>query len=432
MGTVLHAQPEELRLQQALSARERVPVVVILREPSAPRTARAQRALQIAELRERVLLVLAPGDLELHHSWTSVRGFAGDVSAAGLEKLTAHPDVEQVGLDRGGSSTLAQSSRLVGAHLARATGFLGQGVTVAVLDTGVERDHIDLSDDIVAEHCFCRNENGTGCCPNGGTSQSGTGAATDDNGHGTHVTGIITSAGRFTPRGIAPAAKIVSIKVIDRHGDFEASAQVVSGLDWILSTRDDVDVVNMSLGTFARFGGNCGGATAFTRAYRDAIDTLRSRGIPVFASSGNDASSDQMDAPGCVLNAISVGAVFDADLGSVDAAGCRTQSGPDVIACFSNASPALDILAPGAPVRSAWLNDGTKTFYGTSQATAIASGAAALLLSANPALRAKAIEDLLKATGVPTGDPRNGSVYPRIDVWAAIQAVAPSTSSDVP
>jgi len=302
---------------------------------------------------------------------------------------------------------------------------LGAGVTVAVLDTGVDRNHIDLNGDVIAESCFCVNADGAGCCPDGSIIQLGTGAARDDNGHGTLLTGIITSEGKFTPRGIAPLAKIVSVKVLDRNGEANRISQVVAALDWILTFRQDVQVVNMSLGTQALWGGNCGGANAVTIAFRDGINALRERGVAVFASSGNEGSSGAMSVPACVLNAISVGAVYDDDVGTQQVAGCRTRTGRDVVACFSNASDTLDLLAPGAPIRSAWPGNATATGSGTSAAAAIAAGAAALLLSANPRLDPAAIEDALKQTGVPTADPRNGLVYPRIDVLGAVQFVAP-------
>ncbi len=416
-----------VQIARELIDHESVPVVVMLRETAAPRTALEARAAEIISIRDRVLGRLAPGDFEIHHVWSAISGFAGGVTAAGLQKLAANPDVIQIDLDVGGGGALGQTSRLIGADLVRSMGITGQGVTVAVLDSGIARDHADLRDDNIAEHCFCRNANGTGCCPNGSTSQSGTGAAKDDSGHGTHVTGIITSAGLNAPRGIAPNAKIVSVKVLDHNGRFNASAQVVSGLDWIISSRPEVQVVNLSLVTDARFGGNCGGTTAYTRAFRDAINTLRARGVPVFAASGNDQSSKDMGAPGCVRDTISVGAVFDSDVGLVNVLGCKTKTGADVIACFSNASPTLDILAPGAPVRSAWLKNGSKTYYGTSQATAVASGAAALMLSVNPGLTAVEIENVLEQTGVPTADPRNGRVYPRIDVFNAVEEVSAPT-----
>ena len=103
---------------------------------------------------------------------------------------------------------------------------------------------------------------GNGCCPNGQTTQSGAGAAEDDNGHGTNVSGIITANGVVAPEGSAPEAGIVAVKVLDSSNGFCCTSDVIAALDWIFANRPDVDVVNMSLGTNVRFAGHCDAATS--------------------------------------------------------------------------------------------------------------------------------------------------------------------------
>jgi hypothetical protein len=146
-----------------------------------------------------------------------------------LEQANGRSDVRRVDLDVGGSGHLAQSVPLIQADKVHALGFTGRGVTVAVLDSGLATTHPDLSDALLSEQCFCTNADGTGCCPDGSTQQSGPGSAEDDQGHGTNVTGIITSAGRIAPVGVAPDAGIVAVKVIDSQGRFASSAQVSPG-----------------------------------------------------------------------------------------------------------------------------------------------------------------------------------------------------------
>lgn len=161
-------------------------------------------------------------------------------------------------------------------------GFRGQGVTVAVLDTGIDTNGVDLEGDIVAQQCFCENENGSGCCPNGNSVQSGNGSAENDNGHGTNISGIITSDGFIAPVGIAPDAKIVAVKVLDNTNSFSNTAQIISGLEWVLMNRPDVDVINMSLGTSTLFGEVCDNVTAFNMALEEGHSNFsRQRGCCV-------------------------------------------------------------------------------------------------------------------------------------------------------
>src|SRR4029453_7428429 len=189
-------------------------------------------------------------------------------------------------------------------------------------------------------------------------------------------------------------------------------------------TQPDVRVVNMSLGTSALFSGACDTATAFTMAFAAAIDTLKSRGVTVFASSGNNGSTTQMPAPACVANTVSVGAVYDTNVGAVTFLGCADPTtAADQVTCFTTSPPTLDLLAPGALITSTGLGGSTSTFVGTSQASPHAAGAAAVLLEVNPALTPDQIETTLKMTGVSVTDAKNGLAFPRIDLLDAVQAV---------
>src|SRR4029077_1771890 len=140
-------------------------------------------------------------------------------------------------------------------------------------------------------------------------------------------------------------------------------------LDWVIDNHPEVRAVNMSLGTDALYAGYCDSATASTMAFASGINTLRARGTLTVVSSGKEASTNGMGAPACVQNAISVGAVYDANVGSVTIFGCtRAPTTADHITCFSNSNSALDLLAPGAVITSDWLRGGLSSFYGTSQA----------------------------------------------------------------
>ncbi|HEY5611861.1 MAG TPA: S8 family serine peptidase [Thermoanaerobaculia bacterium] len=412
-------------VRSALTSSDRVRVIISLREPE--RSPRKPGAW-IAEVRAEQDDVLArrhPDSFALLERWDAIPAIAAEIGAREIESLHSDPDVLKVDLDEGGSGGLAQSIPLIKGDLVRGRGFTGRGVVVAVLDTGIDTTHPDLHDAIVAEQCFCRNSNGTGCCPNGLTEQSGPGAGADDHGHGTNVSGIIASSGQVAPMGVAPGVKLVAVKVMDRFNSFNASSQIVSGLNWLIMNRPDVRVVNMSLGTNARYTGACDNVTAFTQAFASAINTLRNRGVIVFASTGNDQSPIDIEAPACIEKTVAVAAVYDSNVGQSTAFCTDATTAPDKVTCFSNTSATLDLLAPGAPITSSGRGGRTSTFHGTSQASPHAAAAAAVLLEINALLTPDQIEDAIESTGIPVVDARNGLAFPRLDLDAAARLVTP-------
>ena len=304
---------------------------------------------------------------------------------------------------------------MIQASEAHALGFTGKGVVVAVLDTGINRNHPDLSDGIVDEACFCE-----GCCRSGASTDSGPGSAFDDDGHGTNVSGIIMSPGRVAPVGVAPDSFILAIRVLGPTGG--TTERIVSGLDAIVGTS--IKVVNMSLGG-GRFTTVCDNADASTMLYGRAIAALRAQGTVTFVASGNDNFTDAVARPACINAAVAVGAVYDDSLGWQGwATGCAdTTTRADQVTCFSNSSPLVELLAPGSQITSAGLGAGTLTESGTSQATPHAAGAAAVLLEANPGLSPDQIVSALKETGAAVTDSKNGLTLPRINLKAALDRV---------
>jgi subtilisin family serine protease len=410
------------RVVDELRLRPRVRVIVALREPTAPATDLTLRNAEVGAIQGNVLEGLRPGDFLLTHRWQSLNAFAGDVTSAGLRALADDPDVLMVDVDPPAYADLAESAALIRADQVRGAGTTGRGVVVAVLDTGVDTHHADIRDSLIAEECFCTSPSGAGCCPNGSAQQSGPGAAEDDQGHGTNVTGIITSDGRVAPMGIAPDAQIVVVKVLDKTGA-GTSTSILSGLDFVINQHPEVKVVNLSLGLANLFPGSCDSAASFTTAFAAAVNTLRGRGAVFFASSGNNGSTSQIAVPACIGNAIAVGAVYKADAGTISFGCTDATTAADRIPCFSNSDSQVDVLAPGAPVTSAGIGGGVSTFVGTSQACPVAAGVAALMLSAHPGLSPDALEAALKNTGVTVIDPRNGLSFRRIDAKGAVDAV---------
>ncbi|MCU0242019.1 MAG: S8 family serine peptidase [Vicinamibacteria bacterium] len=405
-------------VRAAVRAGGRARVVVALREPLVNATSAAERERAIAVLSSEVLAQLTPGDFQLTAQFRSVSALAGHLTANGLDVLATHPEVVRIDLDVPVHATLAESTRVIGADQAHNLQHTGRGVAVAVLDTGVQGDHPDLKDHVVNEQCYCTRSDNSGCCPNGSTQQSGAGAARDDNGHGTNVAGIITA-----PLGVAPEAEIVALKVLAQDGSAASVSQIITGMDYILTQRPEVKVVNLSLATTQLFEGPCDNAAAYTIAFASAINGLRQRGALTFVSSGNDGSATKVGAPGCVSTAITVGAVYDADFGPLSFGCVDATTAADKVACFSNGGINVDVLAPGGAITSSGLNSGQSTYVGTSQAAPHAAGVAALLLGAKPGLTPDQIEAAMKSTGRAIVDGRNGQTYPRVDALAALQAV---------
>ena len=401
----------------ALEVTPRVRVLVALREPTTSVSALTERMAEVEATQAGVLERLAADDFHLTNRWDTISAVAGDVTPRGLLDLARDPDVLRVDLDEPVFAATAESASLIRADEVQNQGVTGRGVVVAVLDTGVERSHPDLASSIVDEHCFCAS-----CCPGGGSEASGQGSAADDNGHGTNVTGIITSDGLVAPRGIAPDADIVAIKILDRTGA-GTTTQIISGFDYVLKSRPEVKVVNLSLGSATLFSGTCDSAAYFTTALAQAIGALKARGTITFASTLNNGSASQIGVPACISSAMAVGAVYDADGGTVSFGCTDATSRRDEVPCFSNSSSKVEVLAPGAPITSCGIGGGTSTFLGTSQASPHAAAAAALLLSANPALSPDAIKNALHNTGRPVTDAKNGLAIPRIDVKAALDSL---------
>ena len=395
----------DAHVERALARGGRTEVFVMLRAPAvlSRRDVRARRRM-IDERRAPVLAVLPAADVEVLDTLTLVSGFSAMVTPAGLAALRAQPDVLTVDAMQYGSGALAQSVPQIRADAVHNRDDLGQGVTVAVLDTGVDPSHPDLVGSIVGEQCFCSGN----CCPDGSSVASGPGSAFTTYVHGIHVTGIIVSKGIVAPEGVAPGAKVVAVKVLNDQNR-GSLLDWIRGLEWIATARPDVQAINMSLVSDAVFPDYCDHADdgGFNMAFAQMITLLRSRGVLTFVAAGNTGEVGAMASPACVTGAVAVGAVDKSD----------------EIAAFSDTDSALDLLAPGVEIVSTAPNGGTATLTGTSMATPHATGTAALLLALNPHIGASQLESALKSTGVPLVDARNGLTFPRVDALAAMNAV---------
>lgn len=359
--------------------------------------------------------------------WGQTGAFEAEIDASEIEVLRRDPRVRAVSIDEGGQGAMLESLPLVGMDLVRAQGLDGNGITVAVLDTGIDTDHPDFAGRIVAQQCYCDKGDGTGCCPGGDTARSGAGAAEDDHGHGTHVTGIIASGGVVAPMGIAPKAKIVSVKVMDAANSFRSFTQIFRGLQWVLDEHPEVAVINMSLGSFARFSSAACGDAAIALGMEPVITTLRGRGILITASSGNQADLTGTTLPACMVPVLAVGATYDAAMNYVNGVCSETGAKRDEVTCFTNSTDSIDLVAPGAMIVSSFKNGGFVSMAGTSMAAPHVAGAIALMRQQGKSkVSADEIESILKTTGKPVIDARNGLTFPRLDIAAAIAATPKS------
>jgi len=411
----VRATKVEADVETALALSGRAPVIVLLDEDEQWSTD-AARDRGITARRESVLAALATGDFVLGERWTYVNGFSGVVTRAGLARLESHPSVERIGLDRKLFHYTAESVPMIRGDEVHGMGLTGRGVTVAVLDTGIDAGHPDLADALVEQECFC-----AGCCPGGTSRGSGPGSANDDNGHGTNVAGIIASGGRVAPVGVAPDANVVAIRVLGPSGG--SVATIISALEHVLA-RPHIKVVNMSLGGGGPFTTVCDTADAGNAAFGSIIARLRAQGTLTVVASGNEGFTTGVSSPACVNAALAVGAVYDQNVGGIAWNTCPDPTtAADQVTCFSNSSPLVELLAPGALSTSSGPGGGTLTEGGTSQATPHVAGAAAVLLQVRPTLTPSEIIGVLRATGVPVADRKNGLVVPRINLRAAVDAV---------
>ncbi len=364
---------------------------------------------------------------------------AARVSAEAAAAIAAYPWVKMIGTDPGGRALLREAVPLIGADLLFAQGFRGAAGTVAVLDSGYDSQHPDLAGGLLDEHCFCLGTRTPTCpfsfraqcpcCPNGDTEQGGEGSAKDGFGHGSHISGIVTSDGIVAPRGVAPEAGIVAVKVLDDNGRFVSTAFLVAALDWVRTQHPEVDVVNMSLRTGGGdSSGPCDNSGVAARLFRDAVAQLRAAGILVVAASGNGGSKSKISFPACLSKVLSVAAVWDSSTLNLSSGSARSSPVVDEITWFSDTNAFTDILAPGAVIDSVGLGGGVAAMLGTSQAAGVVSACIALLRSIDPQASPAEIESALKASPVRIAREQGGYEIPRLDCAHAAALLLPPTT----
>lgn len=281
---------------------------------------------------------------------------------------------------------------IVHCDFARRQRITGRGVTVAILDTGVWVHHNDLESRVIGFKDFINNQS----------------FPYDDNGHGTHVAGIIGGNGFYSRgryMGIAPECNLLSIKVLDKEGNGN-SKEVVDALDWIIANKEryQIKIVNISVGTMPQTG------NAEKSILVQGVDKAWDAGLVVVVAAGNNGPKPMtITTPGISRKVITVGSSNDWEVTRISGQNKKNYSGRGPTP-FCVCKP--DIVAPGSNIISCNFDYG-KSYLpyvvksGTSMSTPIVSGAIALLMQKSPDITNKEVKMKLLKSGDDLGIPKN-------------------------
>lgn len=370
--------------------------------------------------------------IEVYTTYATVPYVALEVGADDVAALLQSPLIVNAQEDIMLTTTLADSTEIIGAPRAWDAGFEGENQAIVIVDTGIDADHSFFGNRVVAEACFSTGGGRAGIvslCPNGNSEQIGSGSAdatiaSCDGGdlcfHGTHVAGI--AAGSSTTfNGVAPKADIIAIQTFSRIDDRSTcllffgqdppcatafTSDLIRSLEHVgqLAETHSIASVNFSL------GGNmysdqaiCDSENALLKAQ---IDALRAKGIATIASSGNNGWKNALGTPACISSAIAVGATTNSD----------------AVANFSNMHDMVDLLAPGVRTNSSMPGGSFTRLSGTSMSAPHVAGAWAVLKAASPTDSVDMLLNKTRNSGKSTRDSRTGGLHtkPRIQLDEAL------------
>lgn len=316
--------------------------------------------------------------------------------AAGFDKLW---------LDAKAHATLDESVSLIGAPTAWDSGFTGDGVSVAILDTGYDAGHPDLAGRVIAEENFSTES-----------------SVQDGDGHGTHVASTIAGTGAASDgayRGVAPDADLLIAKVLDDYGSGYLT-DIIAGAEWAVA--QGADVANLSLGSdFA----------SEDDPLSEAIDTLSADSETLFVvAAGNVGGPGTVGSPATADRALAVGSTTKTDeLSYFSSRGPRNWDfgiKPEI------AGPGEDIVAARAAGTSeeGAVGEHYTAMSGTSMAAPHVAGAAALAAQARPNVTGEELKALLTSTATPLADVDfHGQGAGRLDAARAVdQSVRAETT----
>lgn len=293
-----------------------------------------------------------------------VNGFACDMNIQQIKNFYNHEDIDFISYDSRIHSIINKAGKTIGVDKISPIPLTGKGITVAIIDTGIimHRDLTYPSSRIVGFKDFLKNRQ----------------KPYDDNGHGTHISGLVASNGISSKgkyKGIAPEANILSVKALDNEGNGKVS-DILSAIQWVIQTRSifNTRILNLSLGTAAQY------SERYDPLVKAANKAIENGLIVVTAVGNNGPSQKSILSPSTSRHVISVGACND-----------RVES-VLTIPTFSSRGPTRDrvkkpdFLAPGVDIVSLSNIDATgyTSLTGTSMSAPIVSGVVALMLQENP------------------------------------------------
>lgn len=339
---------------------------------------------------------------QIKYKLPMIDAYVIEIEETNLDKIKSLDGLIRVEMDTHITAQMNRVRNLIDLPWAHQNNITGKGVGVAVLDTGLgmHRDFIDNSNRVIAFKDMLNKRR----------------EPYDDNGHGTHVCGIIggngySSKGKYI--GVAPECNLIGVKVLDRRGDGNIS-DVLAGLQWIIDNkrRYNIRIINISVGTAVKENMDENSLLV------QGVNAVWDSGIVVVVAAGNNGPGPMsISTPGISRKVITVGSSDDNV--SVEVFGSRTKD-------YSGRGPTPycikkpDIVAPGSNIVSCNINSysnrasvnrlGAATapmMYtvksGTSMATPVVSGAIALLLSSHPELTNREVKLRLRNTAVDLG-----------------------------
>ncbi|MFF4252096.1 S8 family serine peptidase [Streptomyces sp. NPDC001663] len=353
---------------------------------------------------EKGARAVTPRAAERTRTLGSVRGVAveADKGRGFWRGFTRADGVKGVWLDGRVRADMAASNAQIGTSAAWDTGLTGKGVTVAVLDTGVDASHPDLAGRVSVSRSFIDGED-----------------VADRNGHGTHVASTVGGSGAASDgreKGVAPGATLAVGKVLSDQGSGSES-QIIAGMEW--AARDvHAKVVSMSLGSTEPSDG--------TDPMAQAVDTLsKETGALFVVAAGNTGAPSSIGSPGAADAALTIGAVDAEDL-----AAYFTSAGPR----YGDNALKPDLSAPGVDILAARSQlTGGSGYYtsmsGTSMATPHVAGVAALLAEEHPDWTGARLKDALMSSSSQLDTSAYELGAGRVSVPGAVGAAVTATGS---
>ncbi len=327
-----------------------------------------------------------------------INAFVLEVDEDQLEAIRSMDGLLSVEMDTHITAQMNRVNDVIESRWAHDRGYYGSGVGVAIVDTGItlHKDFIDERNRVVAFVDFINQRT----------------EPYDDNGHGTHVAGIIggngySSKGKY--KGIAPECNFIGVKVLDHRGDGNIS-DVLAGLQWIMDNRKkyNIRVVNISVGTSSK--DNLDENSLLVQG----VNSVWDHGIIVVVAAGNNGPGPMsISTPGISRKVITVGSSDDNISVEVFGTGKSKDYSGRGPTPFCIKKP--DIVAPGSNIISCNIsrygnrlkgNDSPMMYTvksGTSMATPVVSGAIALLLGAHPELSNREVKLRLRGCAVDLG-----------------------------